>query len=228
MKTSNTITTTDGRVINAISPIIESVVNDKLNTEIKKEVDTSKIHLGILTKYYPYLDKAEVKVGKKLIVCKILHRMSGSLIDFFTPRGDYDFCETLKEPCVIPQGELDVLIADINDNTHEMLLLGYYIKDDIVYTSPAVQGHYRIADLGGTNEFGLDIGTGEINLDSVNGVTFNEGLTPSETNCVDYANSSTVYTKKEVYTKEEVDELISKAINDLKNELLEDDTDATG
>ena len=227
MKTSSNITTTDGRVINAISPVIESVVDDKLNKTIKKEVNASKIHLGVLTKFYPYLDKAEVKVDNKLILCKILHRMHGSLIDFFTPQGNYAFCEKLQEPCVIPMSELDVLVADINDNTKEQLLLGYFIKEDVIYTSPAVQGHYNICDTGGTNQFGLDIGAGDINLDSSNGVTFNEGLTPDETNVMTYANSSTVYTKKEVYTKEEVDELIKKAIEDLKEEIInggEDDT----
>ena len=42
---------------------------------------------------------------------------------------------------------------------------------------------------------------------------------------IDYADSSNVYTKEEVYTKQEVDELISKAIAEALNG--EDDTDDT-
>ena len=77
MKSSNNITATDGRLISAITPIIHNVVEDSLETTVKKEVNASKIHIGALTKYYPYLDKAEVKVGDKLILGKILHRMHG-------------------------------------------------------------------------------------------------------------------------------------------------------
>ena len=235
MKKSSNITATDGRVIGSIKPIISSVVDSKLEKEIKKEVDKSKIHIGVLTKYYPYLDKAEVKVGNKLIVCKILHRMHGNLVDFFTPAGDSTFCDKLNEPCIIPQSELDCLIADINDDTQEQLLLGYFLKNDVIYTAPANPGHYVIADLGSTNEFGLDVGVGKINLKSNNGVTFTEGLVEKENKDIVYANSDNVYTKKDVYkksevykkslvyTKEEVDELIKKAIDDFRKEIFPDD-----
>ena len=232
MKNLMNITATDGRVKSAITPVINSVVDSKLEKEIKKEVDKSKIQIGILTKYYPYLDKAEVKVDDKIILCKILHRMHGSLVDFFTPLGDSSFCETLKEPCIIPRGELDCLVADINDNTKEQLLLGYFLKNDILYTHPAEPGHYRIADLSATNEYGLDIGAGGINLNSNEGVTFTEGLTSSDNSVVEYANNNNVYPKEEVYTKEEVDELIDKLRKELTGEDANEDAgeedDSTG
>ena len=227
MKNSNNVTVTNARVISAMSPIIKSVVEPNIKKEIKKEVNTSKIHTGILTKYYPYLDKAEVKVDNKLILCKILHRVHGSLVDFFTPTGDSSFCEKLKEPCIIPQGELDCLIADINDNTKEQLLLGFFLKNDVLYTSPANPGHYKITNLGATNEWGLDIGDGNIKLDSSDGVTFTEGLVQKENTIVEYATSDNVYGKKEVYTKKEVDNAIKKAIDDLRNEILGDSSDTT-
>ena len=232
MKLSSNITATDGRVMSAISPVIDSVVDEKLKTEIKKEIDKTKIQIGVITKYYPYLDKADVKVDDKLILCKILHRMHGSLVDFFTPLGDASFCETLKESCIIPRGELDCLIADINDDTKEQLLLGYFLKNDVIYTHPAEQGHYRIADLSATNEYGLDIGAGNISFNSNEGVTFTEGLTSSESSVVEYANNNNVYSKEEVYTKEEVDELIDKLRKELTGEDASEDAgeenDTTG
>lgn len=216
---SRDITATDGRVLNAFHPVIKSVIDSEVNDKIKSEVDKSKIHIGVLTKYYPYLDKAEVKVNNKLILCKILHRMHGSLIDFFTPEGEQGFCETLKEPCIIPRGELDCLIADINDNSKEQVLLGYFLKNDVIYSSPADSGHYRISDLGATNEWCFDIGRGNINLDSSDGVTFTEGLVPDANTIVEYADTSNVYSKENVYTKKEVDNLIKKAIDDLREEI---------
>ena len=230
MKRSSNITATDGRVISSLKPIINSVVDSKMEKEVKKEIDKSKIHIGVLTKYYPYLDKAEVKVDDKLIICKILHRMHGSLVDFFTPTGDSSYCEKLKERCIIPRGELDCLVADINDNSKEQLLLGYFLKNDVVYTAPATAGHYRIADLGATNNWGFDIGEGQIGLDSSEGVTFTEGIRETDNTVVAYANSenvydkNSVYNKTETYTREEVDELIKKAIDDFRKEIFPDET----
>lgn len=225
---SRDITATNGRVMNALSPVIKSAVESTVTDKIKTEVDKSKIHIGILTKFYPYLDKAEVRVNDKLILCKILHRMHGSLVDFFTPDGDASFCEILNEPCIIPRSELDCLVADIGDNTREQLLLGYFLKDDVVYISPAESGHYKINDAGSTNNWGLDIGVGNINLDSANGVTFTEGEIPDDNAIVEYASSENVYNKKEIYTKKEVDAAIKKAIDDLREEILGDTSDTTG
>ena len=240
MKLSD-ITATDGRVKNAISPVIDSVVDSKIEKQIKKEIDKSKIQIGVLSKYYPYLDKAEVKLGNKTVLCKILHRMHGSLVDFFTPLGESSFCETLKEPCIIPRGELDCLVADINDDTKERLLLGYFLKNDIIYTRPANPGHYRVADFSATNEYGLDVGVGDILLNSNKGVTFTEGFVESENTVVEYANNEDVYDKGEVYTKKETynktetynkqevytKEEVDKLIEDLKEELLGDTDDTT-
>ena len=226
MKSAN-ITATDGRVLSAFSPVIKSVVESKIDKKIKSEVDKSKIHIGILTKFYPYLDKAEVKVDNKLILCKNLHRMHGSLIDFFTPEGDASFCEKLKEPCILPRGQLNVLIADIKDNTDEMLLLGYYFKGDVFCSTPAEQGHYKISNIGATNHWGFDIGSGNIKISSCEGVEFKEGEFHSEDTIVEYANSENVYSKKELYTKTEVDEAIKQAIEELRNEILGDTSDTS-
>ena len=233
MKNLTNITATNGRVINSMKPVIESVVNEKLETVVKEEIDKTKIHIGVLTKYYPYLDKAEVKVDNKTIICKVLHRMHGSLVDFFTPLGDSAFCEKLKERCIIPRGELECLIADVNDNTKEQLLLGFFLQNDVLYTHPAEMGHYKIVDLAATNEYGLDIGRGTFNVYSNEGVNFTEGLTEAENTTVNYADTNDVYTKSEtydrkhLYTRKQVDDLIKKAIDDLREEILGDDTDDT-
>ena len=226
MKSAN-ITATDGRVLSAFSPVINQIIDSSVDEKIKSEVDKSKIFIGVVTKFYPYLDKAEVKVDDKLILCKVLHRMHGSVIDFFTPEGDDGFCEKLKEPCVYPRGELNVAIVDILDNTHEMLLLGYYYKEDVLFSTPAKQGHYKISNIGATNRWGFDIGEGSISIRSMDGVEFTEGEFHEDNSTVEYANTDNVYTKEKVYTKEEVDELIREAIDDLREEILGDTGDTT-
>ena len=82
--------------------------------------------------------------------------------------------------------------------------------------------------MGSTNEYGLDVGTGNICINSNNGVTFTEGLIADENTVVEYATSDNVYDKKEIYTKEEVDEEIKKAIDKLREELTGDNSDSTG
>ena len=127
MRTTNNITLTNKRQYDPLKLLVNQIIDDrKIEETINKTVDASKIRTGKLLKFYPYLDKAEVQLNNitKPVLCRMFHRFGGSLIDFFTPEGENAFCETLKEPCILPREQLHVLVADIsNEDAKEMLSL---------------------------------------------------------------------------------------------------------
>ena len=219
MRTTDSITLTNRRQYDPFRILVNQIIDEReIEKTINKTVDASKTRTGVLTKFYPYVDKAEVKLdhNSKTVICRLLHRFGGSLIDFFTPEGERDFCETLKEPCIIPRAELNVLVADIsNEDAKEMLLLGYFNLRDFVGIKPADPGYMKITDIGATNQWGVEIGQGEIKVTSYDGIKVVEGEYHADNTEVKYADSANTYTKKEV------DALIKKAIDDLKEELGE-------
>jgi len=226
MKSSN-ITVTDARLNRLLDNKIDQRL-DKRNipSMIEKTVNDAKTRTGVIKKFYHYKGKALVELSDgKEVLCSYLRRMDGNIIDFFTPEGELSFCETLKEPCILPRAELNVMVVDVNDGTKEQLILGYYPKNDIVYIHPAEQGHYKITNINATNEYGIDIGGGKVEIRSMDGVGFTEGVFPDDETAVEYANVEQtptvddVYTKEELYTRDEVDELIAQAIDDLRKEL---------
>ncbi|MCR5026991.1 MAG: hypothetical protein K6A34_06090 [Methanobrevibacter sp.] len=216
MRTINDITLTNGREFKTLDLVVNKVIdNRKIEQTIDETVDSSKTRTGVITKFYPYLDKAEVKLDNvaKPVLCRILHRMGGVLIDFFTPEGELDYCETLQEPCILPREELHVLVADIsNIDAKEMLLLGYYHPEDIVGIKPADQGYLKITNIGATNTWGVQIGNGEIKVSTNEGVVFEEGEFKTDDTVINYAND------KDTYTKDEVNELLLQ----LKQEILDE------
>ena len=127
------ITVTKGRVEEAIEGAITRTIGPKTTQQITNAVDNTKIRTGIITKFYPYLDKAEVSLDNtdEKVLCKILHRYGGEMLDFFTPNGDEDYCTELHEPCIIPRGDLQVLIVNIHDSdSDDWLMLGYYAAEE--------------------------------------------------------------------------------------------------
>ena len=84
---SKDITVTKPRAKNAVQKQIDKVVTPKIDNAVKTAVENERIRTGVITKFYPYLDKAMVKLDhtNKLILCKILHRYGGDLFDFYTP-----------------------------------------------------------------------------------------------------------------------------------------------
>lgn len=231
MRTSDSITLTNRRQYDPLKRIVNRIIEDKQIEEIiHKTVDAAKLRTGIQTKFYPYADKAEVKLdhNNKLVVCRNLHLFGGSMMDFFTPAGERSFCETLKEQCIIPREELHVLVADIsNQDMKEMLLLGYFNPKDIVGIKPADPNYFKITDVGATNLWGIEIGNGEIKINTMAGVQYVEGEYHADNTEINYADSANTYTKTEVYTKQEVDALIKKAIDDLKEEINGETENAT-
>ena len=116
MKRIDNITATQGRLKQAYDKGLGKLVQNDISKTVNNIVKDTRINTGVITKFYPYLDKAEVKLSNdKLILCKILHRYGGELIDYYTPTGEEDYCIKLKEPCILPREELNCLIMDGDD-----------------------------------------------------------------------------------------------------------------
>ena len=89
--------------------------------------------------------------------------------------------------------------------------------------NPASPGNIKLASRGGTNQFWIKFGSDGLDLRLPKATTTNVGDMNKNMLPVEYASSDTVYTKAEVYTKEEVDELIAQKIAEVLGE-EEDDT----
>lgn len=233
MKSVKKSTITQGRMEQAIDRAVSRVAGPQITQQINEAVENERIRTGTITKFYHYLDKVEVELdnSNEKVLCKILHRFGGELLDLYTPSADsYNFCDDLKEPYVVTRETLHCLVLNISDmDSDEWLMLGYYQNEEFVGLNPASPGNIKITSIGGTNQFWIKFGADGLDLRLPDTATTNVGDMDKNMTPVDYASSDTVYTKEEVYnktevyTKEEVDELISKAIAEAIGE-EEDDT----
>lgn len=214
MVNSSDVTVTDARMKSVLRKHVTPIINDTVPQIVTEAVNENKIHTGKLTKFYPYLDKAEVRFtgSKKTVLCKILHLYSGSLIDLFTPQGERSFCKKLKEPCVIPHSPLYCLVVDINDNTKEQLLLGYYHSTEFTGFKPAPNGGMKIIHFGGYKQNYIEFDGRKLQIRTSKEVAMEKGEYTQDNEPVERVNNGDVYTKEEVYTKQEVDELIAAKI----------------
>lgn len=145
-------TVTDATVFRAFKKMTEKSIGDEVKQEIQKQVSAVMIHTAKLVEYYQWLNKAKVLVDGKPVICKVLNRCGGSVVDLYTPLGTDSFNEKMKEPCVIPFDYLDCLVVDINSGDNEWLLLGYYMSGNMVITTPAEKGDYKIARVDALDE----------------------------------------------------------------------------
>ena len=225
MSNSNDITVTDARFKKALEQGLSHVINSNVPQMISQAVNDNSIRTGMVTKFYPYLDKAEVQLDNvnQKVLCKLTHRYVGSLIDFYTPMGEESFCNTLREPCIIPIDPLYCVIIRIHeDDSNEYLLLDYYYPNDIVGFAPPPAGNMRIANFRVSNEDYIQFGNGGLKIRTKQ---------PIESYYGEYEKDTVkheVYTKDETYSQEEVDEKIKNATVDggtvtdeLYKELLE-------
>ncbi len=216
MKTTDNITVTNGRLEKALKTRVEPIIMPQVTKQVNQAVNDSKFQIGVMTKFYPYLDKCEIEVNGELVLCKILHRFIGDLCEYYTPVGDEDYCSTLNEPCIIPMGTLECLILDVNDNTDEQIMVGFINSEELIGVNPAKQGNLKLVSRTETNQFWIKFGLDGLDIRSPQAPTTNVGEYDSTMEEVKYTNSN------EVYTKAEVDQLIE----DLRNEILgEDDAD---
>lgn len=209
---SKDITVTQGRMEQAMNKGFGKIIENSSKKIIKNDVEPFKIRTGVVTKFYHYLDKAEVKFDNtdKSVLCKILHRFGGELTEYYTPAGDEIFDDGRKEKCIIPRAELHCLIVNINDeDSNEYLLLGFYENEDLVGVNPASEGNIKIVTRGGTNQFWIKFGYDGLDLRLPDSITTNTGELDGEMIENKYANSDNVYTKEE----------IDKMLEDLKEEL---------
>ena len=199
MTNSQDITVTEGRAKKAVDSLTTELMMPKVNDKVKTAVKEERIKTGVITKFYPYLDKAEVKLdtNNQKILCKILHRFGGDLIDFYTPRGESNFCETLKEPCIIPKAEQHVCVLNIHDkDSDESIILGYYQNEELMGFDPASPGNMKLESLTEPNEYWLQFGADGLDLRVPKKVTTEVGILPNEMTPVNH------YTTDETYSKE--------------------------
>lgn len=199
MGNSKNITDTSSRLLNQLRSISEEVyAQQDVESKIDKAVTDSMLTTGTVVKYYPYLNKALVKLdhSKKKILCKILSIFGGDMLLLYTPVGDRKYCSTLHEPCVVPRGQLSCLVAPLNSDDTDGLLLGYFNRKEFVGFNPSKQGNFKILVFGSLQEYSLRFG--------INGlkVVTNGKVDKSEIN--DWGTD--VSTKH--YTQEEVDKLL--------------------
>lgn len=218
MKTADKITVTDGRLKKALKNQISPMLMPDVNKQITKAFNDSKFQVGIMTKFYPYLDKCEVKLRNgKLVLCKILHRYAGEMIDFYTPTGEKSFCTSLKEPCIIPLEELQCLILDVNDDSNEQIFVGYINLQDFVGLDPASPGDFKILSHGVSNQYWIRFGPNGLDLRSKKLPTNNVGEFDSNMINVDYA------TKKDIKELQDEIDNLEPSGGDLKDYIKKED-----
>ena len=212
MSNSKNITPTEGRLIESLDKInTNSISNYGVEEKITNAVNDSLIRTGSITKVYPYLDKAEVKLHQsgKLLLCKFLHRFGGELLDLYTPTAEsWEFDDKLKERYIIPRGDLHVVVAKLHDeDSDENLLLGFYQNEELVGLNPAVPGNFKITTRGGTNQFWIKFGYNGLDLRLIENSTISVGEMDESMEDVSYA------LKDDVYTKEEIDNMLPVTVN---------------
>lgn len=227
------VTVTDTRLLQALSDPVNKIIGATVPEQISKVSEQLGVKTGIVTKFYPYLDKAEVRLdkGNKYVICRMLHRFGGNIIDLFTPlQEESNFCDNLREPCIIPRMALHCFVVNIDDDSGEFLLLGFHPNKELVGFKPAEPGNVKICSLNDINQFWIKFGSKGLDIRLPTGMVTNVGYEDDTMEPVEYADSNSVYTKEEVYnktevyTKEEVDELIRDRLAELLDQQdMEDD-----
>lgn len=233
MKTTENITVTDGRLNRALKQRINPHVSQTATKIVNEAQEKSMPRLGKVTKIYPYLDKAEVKLfgSKKKVLCRLPHNYAGDIIDFHTPQGTRDYCEKLKEPCIIPLGAMNCIVLKIHEkDSNEYFITNYYNPKEITKISLPKPGNARLICRTSTQEAYLEFGMNGLNVVSTKKPKTSYGVFKDDNTDVNYADGDNVYKKEEVYTKKEVEELIAQKIEEAlkNNETNEgDDNDTT-
>ena len=202
------ITVTKGRAQNAVKNAFETAVGNEISNQLSTAIENERIRTGVITKYYPYLDKAMVKLDNvdQTILCKFMHRFTGDMIDFYTPLdAEQKFDDELKEPCVIPKARLHVLVSRIHDgDSREDLILGYYLDKEIVGFKPANPGNVKFMSLTESNLYWINFGKDGLEYRLPSEMKSEVGSLKNDMRTVTYAKSDEVYGKDEVYRKDEV------------------------
>ena len=221
MVNSKNITDTDGRLFESMSSVFQKVYNQqKVDEKILNTVQENMLTTGKVTKCYPYLNKSEVRLDMtgKTVLCKNSLLFGGDVLLLYTPSGDRTFCEKLREPCVVPRGTLSCIVANIHNDDDEYYLLGYYLRDDLVYSNPATIGNFKVIATGAVSEYSIKFG--------VDGLKIVNNGEIETTNLDSYDEE---IPKMEYYSKADVDKLIDdlrEEFNDIVSSITDDTTES--
>ena len=235
---SKKIHATKTRLASNMNKIIDSAIENK-NFEklIEQKVDSVKVVTGVIKKYYPYLDKAMVKIDQdgKSMLCKILHRYGGDMIDFYSPLADRcELDEKLKEPCIIPKFQQNVCVLKIHDkDSNENLILGYYQNKEITGFNPAKPGNIKLMSILEDNLYWIKFGKDGFDYRLSSKPTMKVGRTEEDLEEVTPMTSEDVYTKSELdliikgyeerikYLEEQVKNLVGEDVIEEDNSQLD-------
>lgn len=199
MVDSNKITDTEGRLLGILNNVTNDVIQKTVPPQIANAIDSVSVKTGVITRFFPYLDKAKVKLDltDEIILCKILHRYGGDMIDFYTPLArDTGYDEEVKEAYYIPVAEQHVCVLEVQDkDSMEYLILGYYQNEDIVGFDPAKPGNLNITSITEPNVYWIQFGKDGLDLRLPSRVTSEVGVLKDEMTSIE------VYSKDEVDTK---------------------------
>ena len=73
MKSSNDVTVTDARMKNALRQQVNPIIMESVPQMISQAITNVQIQSGIVIKFYPYLDKAEVQLdnSNQNVLCRL-------------------------------------------------------------------------------------------------------------------------------------------------------------
>ena len=209
MTNSQDIIVTEGRAKKAVDSLTTELMMPKVNDKVKTAVENDRTRTGTITRFYPYIDRAEVKLDNtnEKILCKILHRYGGELIDFFTPLAErVEFDDKLGEKYIVPRVHQNVLVLKIHDDdSQENLVMGYFLKDEVIEFNPASPGNAKLAAIGVTNDYYIKFGIDGLSYKLPKKSSTQVGYFEDEMQTIEH------YTTDETYSKEEVDEKIKEA-----------------
>lgn len=204
MKSSN-ITDTEARLGNILTNISTNTIEKTVPQQIEKAMEDVFIKTGTIVRFYPYADKALVKMdltGEKEL-CKILHRYGGDVLELYTPSsasGGFD--TNYHEPFVTPKAKLNVCVLKIRDeDSEENLILGYYMDKEIVGYSPAKPGNIKLTSLaedGDENWIKFGKMGFQYKLRKTPNMKVGSNFNKKGFEQVEYVNNGDVYTKDEV------------------------------
>ena len=189
------VTVTDARFKQSLRNGVNNVVQNTVPQMINKAVNESKIRTGVVSKFYPWLDNAEVDLDNvnKKVLCKLPHRFVGSLIEFYIPSGDNSYCEKLHEPCIIPKEPLHCIVINIHDeDSDDYLLLSYFLPDEIVGFAPPHQGNMKITTFLPSAENYIEFGGAGLKVVSKTPVDANYGEYEDDITKLEYMTSDDV------------------------------------
>jgi|GEM_PF-2818561 len=212
---SSNITVTDGRLMKAWNNVTQAIANNTSLSGRNPQKD-NELHVGKLTRFFYETQEAEVKLTDKTVNCKLTRPTEGSVNIFFTPFAELEWDETLRKTYFKPYEDIRCVVAKINDKYYVIS----YFQNDKINTPPIASGGSLYLQ-GYTTSLQINGDNGGVYFNTPK-IVYKDWMTPEQRNNVQTSDlteenitNKDYYTKDEIYTKTEVDELIKE----LKEEL---------